>query len=282
MLFRDVRPFIRYARRQAFSPVPVFRKSYDCRFYYVLSGSVDMVADGQTHPMKHGSCAVVPSCVRYQFLNARNLEIYAVNFDYTFEFDNHPEAFHPVPEEQFQKEKAISAPCLDDVPAFQRPLVLPDLQALEPLLCQICLEMETQRIYYRERMSGQFQMVLTDLLRRSQGHTSTTADVIDRLISHIQTHLCEELSARSISEIFGYHENHINRLMRKSTGVTLHQYILSQRINRAKALLLDTELSIEQISEQTGWEHSCNFSTQFKRSTGISPSEFRLRHKHNT
>ena len=70
---------------------------------------------------------------------------------------------------------------------------------------------------------------------------------------------------------------HIRRMYKSTTGQTLHDFIEEVRINRAKSLLLDTNLSLKVISYKLGFCHPSAFSSAFKRITGEAPRDFRNR-----
>jgi AraC-like DNA-binding protein len=58
-------------------------------------------------------------------------------------------------------------------------------------------------------------------------------------------------------------------------GITIEQYIINQRIEKVKELLLYKELSLSQIAFQLGYSSTAHLSTQFKKLTGLTPSQFK-------
>jgi AraC family transcriptional regulator len=64
-------------------------------------------------------------------------------------------------------------------------------------------------------------------------------------------------------------------MFKQSTGYTPHQYVISQRIERAKELLKKTDLSITEIAYLLGFSTPAHFTHHFRRKTGIRPSEMR-------
>lgn len=67
--------------------------------------------------------------------------------------------------------------------------------------------------------------------------------------------------------------------MKLALGIGVNEYINKQRISHAVELLINTEMSINEISEQTGFLHQRNFSTTFKNTMGDSPSSYRMKNK---
>lgn len=74
-------------------------------------------------------------------------------------------------------------------------------------------------------------------------------------------------------------EAHFARSFKEAFGVPPHRYLLTRRIERATALLRDTDLSITEIAFQTGWNSLGTFGRTFRDVTGESPGELRAREK---
>ncbi|MBI5719121.1 MAG: helix-turn-helix transcriptional regulator [Burkholderiales bacterium] len=80
-----------------------------------------------------------------------------------------------------------------------------------------------------------------------------------------------------VSGFSGASEAHFARAFKQAFGVPPHRYLLTRRIERATALLRDTELAITEIAFQTGWESLGTFGRTFRDVTGESPSAVRAR-----
>jgi AraC family transcriptional regulator len=68
--------------------------------------------------------------------------------------------------------------------------------------------------------------------------------------------------------------SYFSRLFKQSTGLSPHQYVIQDRVDRAKQLLRQRELSIAEISDCLGFTHQSHFSHHFKRLVGSSPKAF--------
>lgn len=74
-------------------------------------------------------------------------------------------------------------------------------------------------------------------------------------------------------------EAHFARSFKQAFGVPPHRYLLTRRIERATALLRDTDLSITEIAFETGWTSPGTFGRVFRDVTGESPGVLRAREK---
>jgi len=87
----------------------------------------------------------------------------------------------------------------------------------------------------------------------------------------------EEWPIPRLAKVSGVSEAHFARSFRDAFGVPPHRYLLTRRIERAKALLRDTDRPIIDIAFQTGWNSLGTFGRVFRDITGESPSELRAR-----
>ena len=89
----------------------------------------------------------------------------------------------------------------------------------------------------------------------------------------------EEWPVRRLARVSAVSEAHFARSFREAFGIPPHRYLLTRRIERAKALLRDTDLPITEIAFQTGWSSLGTFGRTFRDVTGESPGELRAREK---
>jgi transcriptional regulator GlxA family with amidase domain len=87
----------------------------------------------------------------------------------------------------------------------------------------------------------------------------------------------EDWPVQRLARVSGVSEAHFARSFKQAFGVPPHRYLLTRRIERATALLRDTELSITEIAFQTGWESLGTFGRTFRDVTGESPGAIRSR-----
>ena len=78
-----------------------------------------------------------------------------------------------------------------------------------------------------------------------------------------------------LSEELNYEYSYLSNLFSSVEGVTLEQYIIRQRIEKAKELLFYDELNLSQIANRLGYSSVAHLSAQFKKVTGFTPSEMK-------
>ena len=87
----------------------------------------------------------------------------------------------------------------------------------------------------------------------------------------------EDWPVARLARVSGVSAAHFARSFHRAFGAPPHRYLLTRRIEKATALLRDSELSITEIAFQTGWSSLGSFGRTFRDVTGEAPSALRLR-----
>ena len=95
------------------------------------------------------------------------------------------------------------------------------------------------------------------------------------VLEYIADNLHRDVSLSELAGLVGLSRFHFSRSFRRTTGLAPYQFILSSRVERAKAMLADTETSMLEISASTGFGTQGQFSAAFRKLTGLTPSQYR-------
>jgi AraC family transcriptional regulator len=106
-------------------------------------------------------------------------------------------------------------------------------------------------------------------------HGGLSGYKLRRVQEFINANLEEDLSLAEIAEVADLSQFHFARAFRKSTNLTPQQYLMQQRIERAKVLLAKNELPIVEISLRTGFKNQSHFTTLFRKFTKLTPKMWR-------
>jgi AraC-like DNA-binding protein len=82
-------------------------------------------------------------------------------------------------------------------------------------------------------------------------------------------------TAKEFADLLQLHPNHLNALLKKHTGQNISTHIKSRLLDESKALLLQTDWTLQDIGYCIGFADQPNFSQFFKKNLGITPNEFR-------
>lgn len=95
------------------------------------------------------------------------------------------------------------------------------------------------------------------------------------LINHINSHFMDEISLEWAANYVGFSKYHFSRLFKEYTDVTFYDFLMHRRMQAAKVLLTDTNMTITEIAFQTGFNNLTSFTRCFKNVTNRTPSEYR-------
>ena len=95
-----------------------------------------------------------------------------------------------------------------------------------------------------------------------------------RVLDYIGDNLAEDLSLGQIAAVAGMSSHYFADLFRKSTGYTPHQYVLFQRMERAKEKLQIPGHSVIEAGLECGFQNPSHFARVFRKRVGVSPSRF--------
>ncbi|WP_026701777.1 helix-turn-helix domain-containing protein [Salibacterium aidingense] len=98
---------------------------------------------------------------------------------------------------------------------------------------------------------------------------------IDDVITYIHAHLDEPLELSWLASQAAYSPYHFARIFKSRTGLPPLYYVSSLRLQKAKELLLRTDLNIRDIGMEIGQQSLGTFTTRFTNKVGLSPSQFR-------
>lgn len=101
--------------------------------------------------------------------------------------------------------------------------------------------------------------------------------VLRRVCTLIADRLGEELPLDLLAREAGLSERSLSRAFNRRFGMSVHQFILSQRIMKAKELLGSTDLPIAEVALETGFSSQSHLAAMFRKHIGVTPGAFRSR-----
>ena len=108
----------------------------------------------------------------------------------------------------------------------------------------------------------------------SEGGTSKRS--LERATDYINDNLSQKLTLAEIAEVAYMSPHHFARSFKKDTGLSPHQYVIHRRVERAKALLANTDLNLAEIARAVGFANHSHLSSHVRRLLGVSPGALRL------
>ncbi len=175
---------------------------------------------------------------------------------------------------------------------------------IKNMVCNRCImvvEQELKKLgFYPEQVTlGEVTLKETDLTKDQQEKIDRALEAVGferiddrkaRLIESIKNKIIERVHhVESIDRKFNWSDiladelhhdyNFLSNLFSSVEGITIEQYIIRQKIERAKELLFYDELNLSEIAQKLGYSSVAHLSSQFKKITGLTPSELKKSRK---
>lgn len=112
-------------------------------------------------------------------------------------------------------------------------------------------------------------------MQKTDGIVHSQKDVIK---DYIDRNYKKDISAKDVAGILGYSDVYFSKVFKQLFDDNFINYLTKIRIDRAKVLLKDISFNIKEVGKSVGYADSNYFTKVFKRSIGMSPSEYRNRH----
>ncbi|HSJ95432.1 MAG TPA: AraC family transcriptional regulator [Myxococcota bacterium] len=99
---------------------------------------------------------------------------------------------------------------------------------------------------------------------------------LQRVLSVIDERLAEPVQVRELAEAINMSPFHFARMFKLATGHTPHAYITRQRMEKAKRLLVSSDLPLLEVAAHVGYQTQAHFTGVFHRQVGLTPRTYRV------
>ncbi|BDZ32022.1 AraC family transcriptional regulator [Lactiplantibacillus sp. WILCCON 0030] len=152
----------------------------------------------------------------------------------------------------------------------------------------IVLELNYKQIGWKEAVNSLIILLFTEIIRQNTTlnyeqdklQTQNSISIID-VLNYISVNF-NDLSLTTCAQHFGIHPNYLTRFLKKYTKKNYTQIIQQFRLEKVMHLLLNTDLSINHIAEQSGFSNPNHFYKLFKKKYQCTPKEYRQRARSST
>jgi len=112
-------------------------------------------------------------------------------------------------------------------------------------------------------------------LRGLGGGTGLESSTVQRVMAYVDAHYAERISLRDVARELAYSPAHLTDVVRRLTGTAVTAWIIKRRVDAARDLLGNHNLTVAAVCERVGFNDLCYFTRQFVRLTGTTPGRYR-------
>ncbi|MBD2868772.1 helix-turn-helix domain-containing protein [Paenibacillus arenilitoris] len=277
----DCSPAVNFASRDAAGPNVQWGPRFipDWQFFHVVSGEAVLQSGRSRCRISPGECVMLGPGSAHLLATTKETEYYSVHF--AFRSDS-PVPVHPA----YLIREASSAQLAAEPERFRiaipgaADLELPSRFSIvlaEPLFTRIVKEYAGAHAAYPFALRALIMELLTLVVRTAlRSQAEEPAGRIGPALDAIRQQPGRKWTVRELAGLCGYHPGHFSVVFNREVGQNPKHYLIAERTRQAKQALLRGE-AIEAIADALGYASIHYFSNNFKKETGLSPSEFRQR-----
>lgn len=154
-------------------------------------------------------------------------------------------------------------------------------QQIEHLFYLLMVEIKNNRSQHAKAewnfLDSIFLLISRNLSKGSPNMNSAMEQILSYTINHLQ-----DVKFSDVAQIYGTSEGNFCRMFKKSFNMTFTEFVTNLRIEQAKKLLLNTQLKVESIYKQCGYNNSRPFFLDFKKRCGVTPHQFRKQNRNDS
>ncbi len=160
----------------------------------------------------------------------------------------------------------------DDNYIFATPYKDELIRAMEKL-CESVHRFESADLGYMLALGKAYE-ILAYLVEGSFSVSKSSEDLGEKILKYVNKNY-RTTTVKELSEVFYFNRSYLYKVFKKKEGLSLNRYIIDLKLREAMALLRETDLSIDQISEKVGFNSSVNFCIAFKKAYEATPTKWR-------
>ncbi len=251
------------------------------RLYYVTNGSAQIILPSGTYELKPNHLYLIPSFTEHSYICNSKFTHYYIHI-----YEDHKSETSILEDLNFPIE--IPARKLDLVlierlceinPTMKLPESDPNSYDNNSTLIKNIIKNQERSFCDKVESRGIIYLLISKFLKDARPKIEINDNRIQKTLHYIRKNIYNTISINSLAEISCLSKDHFIRLFKVEMNITPLQYITQKKIEKAQLILITDNMSIKSIAYLLGFEDNTYFCRTFKKITGITPQQYRERHK---
>ena len=265
--------------------VGIVHKHEFIEIVYIISGRATHIVDGKSYQVKKGDISVINRKEEHCFFADEEYEEKFIAYDLMFTPDFLQGDMLSGEDFSILSNSFLFYSLFPDENGYIRRLNLIEN-------CNFEFGSIFDKIYYeyKNRQTGYLNLIrvytaelIIKLFRKIESSeksslTQSQRDIVRSVIDYIKTNYNISIRMEDISSKLFFNKNYIGKLFKQETGMPVSDFIREIRINEACRQLRETDKTVLDIASSCGYNDTKSFYAAFKKSTGITPNEYRKKH----
>lgn len=147
-------------------------------------------------------------------------------------------------------------------------------EEIRPLFETLCREIRRPTIGAQLASLGALQLLMAPFFQHVKLH-DPKRQRFHRVLTFIDEHLPEKIKLQQLAKLMGLEPVYFSNLFTRTFGMSITQYMIKKRIDRAQELMAFSDYTFKEIAERCGFESPMYFSRLFRQKTGMTPTLFK-------
>ncbi len=123
------------------------------------------------------------------------------------------------------------------------------------------------------------KIILDGITAACENTSKQESAMVREVKKFIEDHILQDFSREDIASTIHFNADYLSRVFKKETGSTLSDFIILRRMTTAQKMLEETADRIADIAHNLGYHHFSHFARQFRNVVGLTPQEYRMKHR---
>ena len=268
------------------------RRIYDHQFIYGVHGKSKIVIEKKEYAITPGVLILIPPNTSHSYWvedeNLKDNETLYAHFDFFYREDreriteiyNDPSEyvrlFGNIP---LNGDLIRTSPVFEDGFFFPEYIIVSDKQKVEKLFRKMAaayaLKCTGWVLVGKQLVTTLLEFIYLQMSVKESFTSVAHKEVVEHIKQFIKANYFRKISINEVTQATGFSSDHASRIFKQITGVRLVEFIARFRVDKARELMLEPDLSLEEIGLMVGFDTQVYFSQTVKKLEGITPFALR-------
>lgn len=258
---------------RSYPKITSYKSQYAYHVLLISKGRLDVFVGDRLEHVKAGDAVYLLPGEVYRLMPCNeDFSLYNLFFDFCNDrIPTEPKYGACVLMQSFDTSLCPSPICFEDATVLNQSGVWKNL-ASEKLLYALLSKSRADATYAFHARAALFSLI-SELLLAKEEHPQKRSQAKE-ILAYIQANPEKDLSGLALSGRFSYHKNHVNKLVKQETGLSLCEYVRHVKIEYAKTLLAEELYPLTELAMRLGYYDYSHFYKAFCKELGLSPTEY--------
>lgn len=265
-------PFLRFVYKTTYF-IDETVVARDCRILYIISGFGSFESGGKTAKLQPNTLIFYPYDKPYRIKSEPESEMlfYTLNFDFSQDYTD-IKIMRPQPENKHRQKYVLQSIPNELKNVFSDIIKFDNAFWAENDINHIYTESLNQDIGYGKICNSHLTILLMNIYRKVLKKDSNNL-ICEKIKDLIRRNW--QINIKELAAVLNYHPFYLNEIFKKNEGITLHKYLIRQRLIKAYELISTTQMPLIDIAGICGFSSQSHFSSVFKNTYRITPGKLR-------